>query len=351
MSMFRNVSPKLAVSVLLVVAAIALTAYLIYYSPGASVSESPMTTIDPRGPAADLIQDIYALVWWLALAVFIIVEGLLVFAIVKYRGRSTKGHGSLDRPKPVHGNTRLEIVWTIIPALILVVIAIPTLAGIAELAEEPGDDALVVNVIGKQFFWEFEYPEYGFTVANEMHIPVGREIDIRLHSGDVIHSFWVPQLNGKMDAIPAKENRLWLEANEAGTYMGQCAEFCGLSHALMLFTVVAEPDADFAAWVDSIQNPPDVDPIAAGQLILEQKCAACHKVEGTTAQGVVGPELTGFGDQPMIAGILENTPENLAAWLADPQAIKPGTAMPNLGLTEQEITNLVAYLESLTAAQ
>ena len=317
----------------------------------ASADDNPQTTIDPGGAAGEVIQEIYALVWWLAAAVFILVEGALVYVLWKYRRGGRKIHG---RPVPVHGNTRLEIIWTVIPAIILVIIAVPTLQGIATLAEKQ-EDALEVRVIANQFFWQFEYPEIldangePIMVSGDMHIPVDQRVNLTLVSNDVIHSFWVPRLGGKLDTIPGRENHMWIEADAVDTYEGQCAEFCGLAHALMRFTVVAQEQEDFDAWVsERTAGGGGGDDLAAqGLEIMESTCAACHLVEGTAAQGAVGPELTHFASESQIADVAENTPENLRDWLADPPAMKPGTAMPNLGLTDQQLDALVEYLYTL----
>lgn len=310
--------------------------------------DNPQSTIDPAGPAADDINNIYNLLWVLGAIVFVLVEGALIYAIFRFRGNKKLING---RPAPVHGNTRLEIIWTVIPAVILAVIAIPTIQGIATLAETD-DEAFQINVIGNQFFWEFEYPDIvgpegtPLTTTNEMHVPVNTRIELTLLSNDVIHSFWVPRLAGKTDAIPGRENTMWLEADEVGTYVGQCAEFCGTEHAQMRFTVVADTEEDFNTWVENSRSLPS-DPVEAGLAIMESTCAGCHLVEGTAAQGNVGPELTNFANNDQIAGVVPNTEENLRAWLANPQDVKPGTAMPNLGLSQGEIDALVAYLNTL----
>ncbi len=179
-----------------------------------------------------------------------------------------------------------------------------------------------------------------------MHIPVDTRIELTLTTNDVIHSFWVPRLAGKTDAIPGRENHMWLEADETGTFLGQCAEFCGTEHAQMRFTVVSDTEEDFNDWVANSFALPS-DPVEAGQAIVESVCAGCHLVEGTTAQGNVGPELTNFANSDQIAGAVPNNEENLRAWLANPQDVKPGTAMPNLGLSPQEIDALVVYLNTL----
>lgn len=301
------------------------------------------TTLESAGPNAARINDVYALIWWAAVVVFVLVQGLLVYSIFKFRGEPKTAHG---RPVPVHGNNKLEILWTVIPAIVLAIIAVPTLQIISELAETPtGDDVLVVEVTGHQFFWSYFYPDLGVTATNEMHIPVNTRVDVRLHSADVIHSFWVPQLAGKVDAIPGNENHMWLEADEPGTYLGQCAEFCGLAHYNMLLSVVAESQQEFDDWVATQLAPPEDggDP-ERGEQIIVQMCGACHTVDGTAAQGAIAPNLTDYWQNSDIAGVLENNPENLAIWLADPPAVKPGTQMPNMNLNETQIQDLVAFL-------
>lgn len=343
--MLRRVPFRLVLSIATILVVLALTGC-------ASAEDNPQTTIDPGGAAADIVQDIYALIWWLAVAVFVLVQGALLYVLWRYRAK--KDRDPSDRPTPVHGNTRLEIIWTVIPAVILVVIAVPTIRGIVDLAERQEDpaDAMQVNVIANQFFWEFEYPDIlndegePVTSTGMLNIPVGERVELTLHSNDVIHSFWAPRLGGKTDTIPGHENHMWIEANEADTYAGQCAEFCGTAHALMSFDVVAMEEAEFADWRDQQVAPPE-DPEELALELIESTCASCHLVEGTSAQGTVGPALDGFANQDMIADEVENNEENLRDWLADPPAVKPGTEMPNLGLSEQEIDALVEYLYTL----
>lgn len=336
--MLRHVPKRVVAIVLLAVLGGLLTSCY-------GADQYPQTSLESAGPNTARINDVYALIWWGAVAVFILVQGLLVYSIFKFRGEPKTAHG---RPVPVHGNSRLEIIWTVIPAIILAIIAVPTLQVIADLSEQPeGDDVMVVNVIGHQFFWEYQYPDLGVTATNELHIPVNTRIDIRLDSADVIHSFWVPQLAGKVDAIPGRDNRMWLEASQPGTYLGQCAEFCGLAHYSMLLSVVAESQEEFDDWVaGQLAPPPDEGDPELGAEIFMQMCASCHTHEDIGATGALpgAPNLTNFEDQPDIADVIENTPENLAAWLDDPPAIKPGTAMPNLPLSEGEIQHLIAFL-------
>lgn len=334
--MLRHVPGRVVAIVLVTLMGVLLTSCY-------GADDYAQTTLESAGPNTARINDVYALIWWGAVIVFILVQGALVYAIFKFRGEPKTAHG---RPVPVHGNNKLEIIWTVVPAVVLAIIAVPTLQIISELAEIPeGENVLRVDVTGHQFFWEYNYPDLGVSTTNALHIPVNTRVDIRLHSGDVIHSFWVPQLAGKVDAVPGQENHMWIEADEPGTYLGQCAEFCGLAHYNMLLSVVAETQQEFDDWVATQLAPPEEggDPAAGEQLIVTM-CAACHTVEGTTAQGVVGPELTNYWEHDTIAGVLENTPENLAAWLENPPAIKPGTGMPNMNLNETQILNLVAFL-------
>ena len=311
--------------------------------------------MDPASAIADRLQDLFEGIFWWAVAVFMLVEGALLLTILRFRaGRSSEP----AEPRHVHGNTILELVWTLAPAVVLVMIAVPTIATIWEV-DQPTDDpnALVIEVVGHQWWWEFRYPEYDIVTANELHLPVGRTIDLRLTSADVIHSFWLPRLAGKRDVIPGRENDLWFTADSVGTYIGQCAEFCGLSHALMKLEAVVETAGDFEAWVQAqsvaAQALPEADPLAT---LVEQGaaafartgCVACHRVQGTPAQGMIGPDLSHVGSRRTIgAGIMENTAENMERWLADPPAVKPGSLMPNLQLSDEDIRSLTAYLSSL----
>jgi cytochrome c oxidase subunit II len=319
---------------------------------------NPQTTLAPEGLNARYIYELF--IWWMfwpAVAVFVVVEALLIYAIWRFRARPGD-----PTPAQFHGNTRLEITWTIIPALILVVLLYGTFRTQTVLATPPpAQNAINVRVIGHQWWWEFEYPELGFVTANEMHIPVGVPVIITLEAADVIHSFWVPILAGKQDNIPGRTNRLWLQADRPGTYSGQCAEFCGVQHALMRFLVVAETPSEFEAWarrqraIPALGAPPQPAPgvspslVAQGaQLFTSGACLTCHTVRGTPAAGKMGPDLTHFGSRKTIAAnTLPNTPENLALWLRNPQAVKPGNLMPNLNLSDQDVAALVAYLQSL----
>ena len=237
-------------------AVVALLLSLVILLVGCTTSETP-NTFAPEGDVARTQRDIFTLALWPAIAILVIVEGLLVFALVRYRQRRGQG-----LPEQVQGNTRLEIAWTAAPAVLLLVLAVPMIAGIVDLAREPSADALRVRVTGFQWNWMFEYPDITDdggdplriigrcpTDCAELHIPVGREIFVSLESADVIHSFWVPRLAGKVDIIPGRTNMMWFNALTPGRYLGQCAEFCGLGHADMRLFVVAESDDEFEAWV------------------------------------------------------------------------------------------------------
>ncbi|HEY7529614.1 MAG TPA: cytochrome c oxidase subunit II, partial [Gemmatimonadota bacterium] len=213
----------------------------------------PRSTLAPESDFARVIDDLFEFITWWGLGVFVVVEGLLVWIVLRYRSRRGREEG---RPEQVHGHTRLEIAWTIAPALILVFIAVPTVRTIFVTQDEkPIPGALNVRVLAHQWWWEFQYPEHDVVTANEFVVPVGRTTSFRLESADVIHSFWVPQLGGKRDLVPLHENQLWFTPDSAGVYLGQCAEFCGSSHALMGFRVRAVPQAEFEEWVRHQASP------------------------------------------------------------------------------------------------
>jgi len=217
-------------------------------------TDTPQNTLAPEGDVADKQRDLFNLVLWPAIVVMVIVEAALVLAVWRFRRRSDN-----DLPKQVHGNIRLEIAWTVAPAILLLVLAVPTIAAIIDLDEDPGPDALNVNVIARQWSWEFQYPDFlgpdGQPVSslNELHIPVERDILAAMTSEDIIHSFWVPRLAGKIDVVPTHTNELAFNANSEGEYSGQCAEFCGRGHALMRMTIIAESESEFLAWIKEQQ--------------------------------------------------------------------------------------------------
>ncbi len=318
----------------------------------------PQSTFTPTSDFGFKLNDLYLTIFWWAVGVFVVVEGLLLFVVFRFRarpGQAPPGRG--------HGNTLLEIAWTMAPVLILIFIAVPTMRTIFEVDGTPGPGALKVQVTGHQWWWEFRYPELapdgGIVTANELHLPKGRQVALEMTSADVIHSFWVPRLGGKRDVIDGRTNRLALTPDSTGVFFGQCAEFCGASHANMRLRVVVEDSATFAAWAagqGKTATPPDALPAAlrggADQFTKIRdpgvnSCLICHTIAGISG-GVVGPNLTHVGSRSTIAGgTLPNTTENLARWLRDPPGVKPGSKMPKVGLTEDEIAALVPYLQSL----
>jgi cytochrome c oxidase subunit 2 len=310
----------------------------------ACATEYPNTVFEPKSEYGRAIDFLWDRLLLLGTIVFILVEAALIYVVIRYRRRGTEE----THPPQTHGHALLEIVWTLIPAFILLFIAIPTVRTIFQTQREPEqNDPLRVRVVGHQWWWEFQYPGLGIATANELHLPRGRTTTLTLTSADVIHSFWIPRLGGKRDLNPGEENRLWFTPDSAGEFDGQCAEFCGASHANMrMKVVVEEPDA-FERWVATLRSPAPVDS-AGFTTFLVSGCAACHAIAGTPAQGKVGPSLTGVGRRTTIAaGLLPNTPEALAQWLRDPPGVKPGALMPDLNLSEARVDSLIAFLYSL----
>jgi cytochrome c oxidase subunit 2 len=374
------------------------------------------STINPVTDYGEVTQSLYVQVFWWTMIILVVVLAVLAYVLIRFREKPGQ-----EKPRQIHGHMGLEIAWTIAPALIVVAIVIPTIQGVFAVQRPPDGDALVVEVTGKRYWWKFHYPELGVTTANELHLPVGRPVSLRLESGDVIHSFWVPQLGGKRDVNPvvtmpegeeAKRNWMHFTIKEEGVFWGQCAEFCGEAHSLMGIRVVAQSEEGFQAWVEAWETPaptanaPEVvaaadgeaaggegsgppsnggetlsgpaaqegapglamaaeDPLVArGRQVFfrESYCVLCHAIQGTQAAGIIGPNLTRIGGRTTIAaGLLENTPENLVAWITDPDGVKPGAQMPGadysvtyegqtfppLNLNEEQIRALAAYLSSM----
>ncbi len=311
----------------------------------------PQNALDPEGPFARKADVLWDGVFWVAVAVFIVVEGLLVYVLFRFRHRPGRG-----MPSQVHGNRRLEIAWTILPALLLAGVAFPTLGTLFELSRRPPGNVLDVEVTGHQFWWEINYPDEEVVAANELHIPAGRPVFVRLTSVDVVHSFWIPKLAGKQDLRPGQETSLALQADRPGLYLGQCAEYCGASHANMRLRVFAQSQQDFDEWVRRQRRAAPPPPQEVMQVMQSAGCAGCHTLAGAegfaepqVGTSTIGPDLTHFGERTTFAGaILRNSDQNLRAWLRDPLAVKPGNDMvlPRR-LSEAEIEALVAYLRSL----
>lgn len=336
----------------------ALAGLSLILSSCAGRDEQPLTTFDPAGPFAERINGLFWPVFWIAVGVFVLVQGAIIVAVILFRDKSGR-----KEPKQLHGNAKLEVLWTVIPALILAAISVPTVSAIFDLTE-CGPDAMEVEVIGHQWWFEFRYPDQGIDTANVMVVPVGQEICAQMTSEDVVHNFWIPALNGKRYMIPGQTTELRLLADEAGEFWGHCAEFCGLSHSLMRARVVALDGADYDAWVsgqlEPAVMPADGSPEFEGWSVFQEKaCTQCHtvRVEDESASNIVadgafqGPDLTHFASRNVFAGALlpedgENHDEALKRWLADPPNVKPGSFMPNLALTEQEIDALILWLGS-----
>lgn len=308
---------------------------------------SPMTTLTPKSDFGRVSHTIFLQVLWWDLAIFAVVATVLLVAIRRFRERDPAA-----LPPQVRGNARLELAWTIAPAIVLTFIAFPTVTAVFRTQALPPPDALRVRVTGHQWWWEFQYPDLGITTASDLHLPAGRPVALEVTSLDVIHSFWVPQLGGKRDTLPGQVNRILLTPATPGVYLGQCAEFCGVSHANMRHAAIVQSAEEFQAWVTREKaapaEPAEGSPASKGrELFQTYACVGCHAIRGLSG-GVLGPDLTHVGSRRTIAGgVLLNTPENLARWLKDPPAVKPGSLMPNLRLADAEVAALAAYLTSL----
>jgi cytochrome c oxidase subunit II len=311
----------------------------------------PQTSLEPRSDFAESIDQLQWLTIYLGVGVAVVVFAILAYILMRFRYQP-----GAPPPKQVHGNTQLELAWTLIPAVLIAIIAVPTVRTIFVTQAEAPEGSLPIDVIGYQWWWEFRYPlENGDTVvtANEVHVPVGRPVELRITAADVLHSFWIPQMGGKRDLIPNRINRIVFTPNEPGVYLGQCAEFCGESHALMKMRLIAHEPAEFERWLANEARPaiePTDSAVMIGrQLTTQGACAGCHIIDGTPAQfGRAGPNLTHMARRSTLAaGIMDNNAENLFHWIDRPQEIKPGALMPSLGLSEQEIRYIVAYLQTL----
>jgi cytochrome c oxidase subunit II len=301
--------------------------------------------LDPQSPQADHISALWWLMFAMAAAVFLIVTGLVVVAVVRRRRRDA------EATTPTRDRRFVVVGGLVVPGVILAVIAVATVRTTnAVLSPAPG--TVAIHVEGERWWWRVGYPDLGVTTANEIHVPVGERVDITVTSDNVIHSLWVPQLDGKVDLIPGQTNHLAFTARTAGTFRGQCAEFCGIQHAHMAVQVIAEPRDRFDAWVAAQARPaatPGNEAAQRGQRLVETtSCAGCHRVAGTQADGDAGPDLTHVASRTTIAaGALANTPAEMHRWLAETQQVKPGALMPQLDLSADDIGDLVAYLQEL----
>ncbi len=294
---------------------------------------------------------------WFVIAVtggiFVVVAGLIAFTVIRFRQRPEDD--THQEPAQVYGSNQIEVAWTVIPILIVFILSGVTARVIASVENaSPPKQELKVRIIGHQWWWEVVYPDYGVVTANEVHVPASPDgklaTYLQLQSVDVIHSFWVPQLSGKTDLIPNRDNYMWIDPREPGVYLGNCAEYCGTQHANMLLRVVAQEPADFQKWIAAQQKPAVQDAQASGNQAAygSLACVNCHTIRGTGSVGKFGPDLTHLMDRQTIgAGVLENTPQNLRKWVNDPQDPKPGCFMPSMKLTDPQLDQVVAYLQTL----
>jgi cytochrome c oxidase subunit 2 len=352
-----------------------LTLLIILAAPGIAAAQTSPTPspLLPASPNASLIAGLYWLVFWIAVAVFILVEGLLIYSAIRFRRRDDS-----ELPTQVHGNTRMEVAWTVGPALIAAAIfgfswqvmltdQPPTAEGVSPVSvasvcfasDVPAEDVaaflaastLNVQITGKQWWWEMYYPEYDFYTATDMYVRVGDVVSLEMTSSDVVHSWWIPQLDGKEDVYPGATTYSWFQATEPGVYEGHCAELCGASHAYMPMRVIALEGEEFDEWASQqqadAQEPQTALEQRGAELIRTKGCVGCHSIRGQLESSRVGPNLTHVASRQQIAGMLPYDPENMRSWLHDPEAIKPNSRMPTLELTEEELDALVAYLDSL----
>jgi cytochrome c oxidase subunit 2 len=307
----------------------------------------------PESAPAHSILHLAGFVLAITAGIFIVVASLLAYAVVRFR-RRVEDDGT--EPAQIYGSGPVEVAWTTVPFLIVVVLTLSTARIVHEVqdARQP-QAALEVQVIGHQWWWEFRYPKLGIVTANELHVPVSKAGDRRptfldLRSADVVHSFWVPRLAGKTDLIPNKINSMWIEPERAGLFLGQCAKYCGTQHAKMLLRVYADTPENFDRWVKGQQETAEKDPkVAAGRLVFEQTaCINCHSIKGTIANGRFGPDLTHLMSRGTLAsGALSNSPSGLRAWIKSPDQLKPGVLMPAMNLNAPDLDRLVEYLVTL----
>ncbi|MFC4184537.1 cytochrome c oxidase subunit II [Saccharococcus thermophilus] len=325
-----------------------------------------LSTLQPAGEVADMQYSLMLLSTAIMVLVVVVVTIIFVYVVIRYRQR--KGEEN-KIPKQVEGNHKLEVIWTVIPIILLLILAVPTVYATFKLAdvkpmnkEKRDKHTVVVNVRANLYWWEFEYPDYGVITSQELVVPTNERVYFNLKSSDVKHSFWIPAAGGKMDTNIENKNQFWLEFDQkaadkaGGIFYGKCAELCGPSHALMDFKVRALPRAEFDAWIKKMQNakkPVVTDPVAKqGEAIFNKSCIGCHAVtplDKRPEQARTAPNLANFGDRTRIAGVLAHNEENLKKWLKDPESVKPGNKMTGKygQLTDEQINALTKYLMSL----
>jgi cytochrome c oxidase subunit II len=323
------------------------------FAAGTTRLSHPINIFAPSSTPGIEIDHLLRFVFAITGSIFVFVAGLLSLAILRYRARKTD---SPSEPPQIYGSNHIELAWTVLPVLIVVVLFLSTARIIFAIQDAPKPaSATDVTVVGHQFWWEVRYPKLGIVTANELHVPLSSPNHpmptyLKLTSADVDHSFWVPELGGKTDLIPNRINEMWIDPLRPGLYLGQCAQFCGVQHAKMLLRVYVDTPEQFAAWVKDQRLPGNQDPQAAvGRHVFEtQACMNCHAVSGTAATGRFGPDLTHLMSRATIAsGAARNTPQNLRDWLKDPDHFKQGSLMPAMQLSDQQLDELVAYLSTL----
>ena len=313
----------------------------------------PSSVFDAVSTPAHEINTLAFFVVSITAVIFLIVAGLLSYSIVRFRAR--RGDDGREPPQ-VYGSNPIEFAWTTVPILIVLVLILITARTIYTVQSPPRPPgALDVHVIAHQWWWEFRYAGIGVVTANELHVPLSDPKSptptfLDLESADVAHSFWVPRLAGKTDVIPNRKNSMWIDPHVAGTYLGQCGEYCGTEHAMMLLRVIVEPRADFDRWVAAQKQPPALDAsVGHGRRVFESTaCVNCHTIRGTAADGRFGPDLTHLMTRETIgAGVAMNTRDHLRIWVTDPGTMKPGALMPAMNLGGKDLDDLVAYLATL----
>jgi cytochrome c oxidase subunit II len=331
---------------------------LVIFLSSATIAASAQTVhsvanvFKPQATPAEAVYHLSILVLAVCAGIFLVVAGVLTYTIIRFRAR----RDDVREPAQVYGSSQVEVAWTVIPILIVFVLAMATARVVSALQDKAAPTgALQVTVVGHQWWWEFRYPALGIVTANELHVPVSTPTNpaptfLKLVSADVAHSFWVPQLSGKTDLIPNRTNTMWIDPREEGTFLGNCAEYCGTQHANMLLRVIVQSPRDFTKWAAAQKEDAVTEAgTAVGRnLFLSLSCVNCHTVKGTAAAGTFGPDLTHLMSRETLAsGVVPNTLENLRAWVKDPQAVKPGNLMPDMQLNPHELDEVVSYLSSL----
>lgn len=324
-----------------------------------------LSVLDPASPPAASIHELFYLTLAITAAIFVLVEGLILYFIFRFRSQ-----GGNKEPPQIYGSKPIEVAWTVAPALIVFVLFMVVIRTANDLRATPdrppaGSKPLHITVIGHQWWWEYVYEEYDgrklspangpkLITANELHVPVSSAGDVRpiyltLRSADVVHSFWVPRLAGKIDVFPDRVNQLWFQPQQTGLFLGQCAEYCGTQHANMRIRVVVQTPEEFEDWLADQERPAAEEPAAADgrRVFLTQSCVTCHRVRGTPAAGTFGPDLTHLANRQTLCTYLPNDHDTLRRWVVDPQKLKPGCWMPAMNLSPQQVDLVVKYLESL----